>query len=44
MTSSGKLSRTSAKANYLAGRYDPEQSTAVLRTAAYATMSAAGGD
>ncbi len=44
MTSSGKLSRTSAKTNYLAGRYEPEKSDAVMRTAAYATMSAAGGD
>lgn len=44
MTSSGKLSRTSAKANYLAGRFAPEQADAVLRTAAYATMAAASGD
>lgn len=44
MTSSGKLSRTSAKANYLAGRYEPEKTDVVMRTAAYATMSAAGGD
>lgn len=45
MTSSGKLSRTSAKANYLAGRYDdPDKADIVTRTAAFATMTAAGGD
>lgn len=44
MTSSGKLSRTSAKANYLAGRYDQDSSDVALRTAAFATMTAAGGD
>ena len=44
MTSSGKLSRTSAKANYLAGRYSPEKTETAMRIAAAATMTAAGGD
>ncbi|MGZ0186842.1 MAG: fatty acyl-AMP ligase, partial [Alphaproteobacteria bacterium] len=44
MTSSGKLSRTSAKTNYLAGRYTPTQPDAGIRAAAFATMTAAGGD
>lgn len=43
MTSSGKLSRSSAKANYLAGRYDADKSDLAIRAAAFATM-AAGGD
>jgi len=43
MTSSGKLSRTSAKANYLAGRYGADKSDAAIRTAAFSAL-AAGGD
>jgi fatty-acyl-CoA synthase len=44
MTSSGKLSRTSAKANYLAGHYDPQKRNVSLRTAAFASLSAAARD
>ncbi len=44
MTSSGKLSRTSAKANYLAGRYGSDQTHISTRAAASATMAAVGGD
>lgn len=43
MTSSGKLSRSSAKTNYLAGRYTPDRTDVAMRTAAYSTL-AAGGD
>jgi fatty-acyl-CoA synthase len=44
MTSSGKLSRTSAKANYLAGHYDPQKRNVALRTAAFASLSASARD
>ncbi len=44
MTSSGKLSRTSAKSNYLAGLYDADQASVGMRAAAYSAMVAAGGD
>lgn len=42
MTSSGKLSRSSAKTNYLAGRYTQDQAEGGLRSASFATVSAAG--
>jgi len=42
MTSSGKLSRSLAKTNYLAGRYAPAQAETGLRTASSATTVSAG--
>jgi fatty-acyl-CoA synthase len=44
MTSSGKLSRTAAKANYLAGRYSPQSTGVALRTASSATISVMARD
>lgn len=44
MTSSGKLSRTAARENYLAGRYAAPEADMGLRHAAYSTLAAAGGD